>query len=131
MCLDYRLSGKEIRGERCCYYIQPFFTILLLLSVKIKAMTDRQPDEETQKRILFDSLRCKNSSIFPSEISIILITKLLQYIAFDLLSIRGILQSNIALLTAKMHGYEGTDVYEVIQNVCINYTNVYNFAASI
>ena len=37
--------------------------------------------------------------------------------AFDLLSIRGILQANTALLTAKMHGYEGTDVYEVIQNV--------------
>ena len=47
-------------------------------------------------------------------------------IAFDLLSIRGILQANRALLTSKMHGYEGTDVYEVIQNVCvlIAYNNV-------
>jgi hypothetical protein len=60
--------------------------------------------------------RCAVCTLFFSTL-IVLILFVSFAIACDLHAIRSILQANRNLLNGKMFGYEGSDVYGIIQNV--------------
>lgn len=76
----------------------------------------RMMTEEQQQSILFKAIRGQSEATH-YEISIANSLCGVAFLACDLHVIRSVLQVNRTLLNAKMFGYEGTDVFEVIKNV--------------
>lgn len=75
-------------------------------------LSGEEVDAADERKLLFESLRCTRTM----NNTIIWITSPL-ILAFDLNTIRNILQTSPHLLNSKLYGYEGTDIFDIIPNV--------------
>lgn len=78
----------------------------------------RMMDEDSQKGLLFAAIRGMQRRLKLLDI-VVHCLSLLCYVcvACELNAIRNVLQVNRNLVHAKMYGYEGSDVFEIIKNV--------------